>query len=117
MRFDFGPDLGDDGLHPGPLVIAGTMLGSVQAEQQGDMRIRYRVVQERPRVEQGGEALQGLAVQNVDGPQHFDDGMLDVLVRVLGEHLDEAVELTQRRGDLRRQPVGPLLGHGDSPLP
>ncbi len=67
MRFDFGPDLGDDGLHPGPLVIAGTMLGSVQAEQQGDMRIRYRVVQERPRVEQGGEALQGLAVQNVDG--------------------------------------------------
>lgn len=116
MCLDLRTNRRDGCLRPGPLVVVVVVLGSVQGEQEGEVRIGQRRFQEQPLVEQGVEALQCVAVQDVDGAQHPDDGILDVLVGVLGEHLDEIVELTGGGGDLGRHRLSPG-SHGDSPLP
>ncbi len=118
MRFDLGTDFRHNGLRPGSLVfiVVVDVVRSIQAEQQGDVRIRERFVQERPLVQQGTQTVQGTAMEHVDGTQHADKAFLHALVWVLSEHLDQVVELMECRSNVRRRRIGPS-GHGASPLP
>ncbi len=118
VRFDLGADLRHNGLSPGSLVliIVLDVVGSIQAKQQGDMGIRQCLVQERPLVEEGAQALQCAAMEHVDGAQHRHQPFLHALVGMPSKHLNQVVELMQCRSNLRRRRIG-SVGHGDSPLP